>query len=101
MNEFAQILEDAGGAEAPPEQAARLRAALAEELRRGAADLAEKRSGYETPLVVAFSAGLAATPAPVALRSDPGAASERTWLLVAAALGALVEAGASTLEAGE
>ncbi len=28
MNEFAQILEEAGGAAAPPEQAARLRAAL-------------------------------------------------------------------------
>jgi hypothetical protein len=39
MNDFAQILEQAGGSTAPPEQAARLRTALAEELRRGAAEL--------------------------------------------------------------
>ena len=31
------------------------------------------------------------TPAPAALRADPEAADERTWLLVAAAVGALVE----------
>jgi hypothetical protein len=32
---------------------------------------------------------------------DPAAASERTWLLTAAALGALVEAGATEIQTGE
>src|SRR3954447_21226682 len=93
MNEFAQILEQAGGAGAPPEQAARLRTALGEELRRGGHELGQSRSGYDAPLTVAFAPGLAVTPAPAALRADPGAAGERAWLLTAAVVGALVEAG--------
>src|SRR3954447_26040697 len=101
MHAFAQILEDAGGAGAPPEQAARLRTALAEELRRGASELLERRSGYDAPLTVAFAGGLALVPAPAALRADPGAAPERGWLLAAATLGALVEAGGEAVQAGE
>src|SRR3954454_11356706 len=99
MNEVAQILEQAGGAEAPPEQAARLRTALVVELRRGARELDQTRSGYDAPLTVAFTKKQGLTPffhvllpVPAALRADPGAASERAWLLTAGAVGALVEA---------
>src|SRR5689334_5481726 len=99
MNEFAQILEQAGGPDAPPEQAARLRTALAAELRRSAGELGEARSGYGLPLTVAFAQETArcpflhaVLPVTASLRADPGAASERAWLLTAAALGALVEA---------
>lgn len=101
MNDFAQILGDAGGADAPPEQAARLRGALREELRRGAAELARPRSGYEAPVLAMFAAGTAVLPVPAALRADPAAAADRAWLLAAAVVGALVEAGATTVEAGE
>lgn len=100
MNEFAQILQDAGGAAAPPGQAARLRAALATELGRGAAELARARSGYDAPVVVAFAPGCAVLPVPAALRADPLAASERSWLLTAAAIGALTEADGGELQAG-
>jgi hypothetical protein len=101
MHAFAQILMQAGGAGAPPEQAARLRTALAEELRRGAAELLERRSGYDVPLTVVFAGELALLPVPAALRADPGAAPERGWLLAAAALGALVESGGAAVQAGE
>src|SRR3954453_14642595 len=98
MNDFAQILEQAGGAQAPPEQAARLRTALGEELRRGAEELGLARSGYGAPVTVAFAAGLAVLPVPAAVRSDPAVAGERAWLLAAAAVGVLVEAGAGKRE---
>ena len=56
-------------------------------------------------MLVAFAADggnlLAVTPAPAALRADPEAADERTWLLVAAAVGALAELAPGTLLAGE
>ena len=56
---------------------------------------AAKRSGYGAPVEVAIGAHdgllLAATPAAAALRADPEQAGEREWLLVAAAVGALVE----------
>ncbi|MFL5846516.1 MAG: hypothetical protein ACJ762_17665 [Solirubrobacteraceae bacterium] len=100
MNEFAQILEQAGGPAAPPEQAARLRAALAAELARGEEELRARRSGYDEPLSAAFAEGCAVLPVPEALRVDAGAASERAWLLAAAAIGALVEAGGAGIEAG-
>ncbi|MCW2966916.1 MAG: hypothetical protein JWM71_688 [Solirubrobacteraceae bacterium] len=101
MNEFAQILEEAGGAAAPSPHFARLRTALAAELARGERELAQPRSGYAEPLTVVFATGLVATPAPSALRADPGAASERAWLLVAAAVGALVGGeGGEILAAG-
>ena len=98
--DLATALQEAGGVAAGREHAARLRALLGEELARGARDLGATRSGYETPVTVAFADGLAALPVAEALRADPGAASERAWLLVAAAIGALVEAGGAELAAG-
>jgi hypothetical protein len=85
---------------------ARLRALLAAELERGARELGQKRSGYERPVLVAVgpAAGAlrAVAPAVPALRTDPDAVNERTWLLVAALVGALVEvAGAGTVRAGQ
>lgn len=85
---------------------ARLRELLARELAHGEQELTRRRSGYEHPVVVAFApvgGGLAAaTPAPVALRADPDVVDERTWLIVAAAVGALVAAtDGGELDAGE
>lgn len=106
MDDLATVLAEAGGSAAPPELAARLRALLAAELDRGGQELHERRSGYGSPLVVGVTAGpdgvRAVVPAPVALRADPDAAPERAWLLVAATVGALVEAGGdpSGLRAG-
>jgi hypothetical protein len=80
---------------------ARARALLADELARGGRELGQKRSGYEEPVVVFFTDHGAAVPAPVAVRADAGAVGERTWLVVAAVVEALVEGGGEgTLEAG-
>jgi hypothetical protein len=84
---------------------ARLRALLDAELDRGARELSQKRSGYEQPVLVAVGpaegALRAVAPALPALRADPDAVNERTWLLVAALVGALVEAaGTGTVRAG-
>jgi hypothetical protein len=84
---------------------ARLRALLDAELERGGRELGQKRSGYGRPVIVAVgpAAGAlrAVAPAVPGLRADPDAVNERTWLLVAALVGALVEvAGAGTVRAG-
>jgi hypothetical protein len=84
---------------------ARLKALLDSELERGRRELGQKRSGYEQPVLVAVGPGdgvlRAVAPAAPALRADPDAVNERTWLLVAALVGALVEvAGAGTVRAG-
>jgi hypothetical protein len=84
---------------------ARLKALLDSELERGARQLGQKRSGYDQPVLVAVAPGdgalRAVAPAPPALRADPDAVNERTWLLVAALVGALVEvAGAGSVRAG-
>jgi hypothetical protein len=84
---------------------ARLKALLDSELERGARELGQKRSGYDQPVVVAVAPGdgalRAVAPAPRSLRADPDAVNERTWLLVAALVGALVEvAGAGPVRAG-
>jgi len=96
MPSFAEILSEAGGPEAPRERLAQLRGALAEELEHGAGELAKPRSGYGAPVTVALGAaagGLAAVaPVPATLGADPDATDERGWLLIAALLGALVEA---------
>jgi hypothetical protein len=88
MDDLATALGDGASA-------ARLRALLDAELERGARELAQKRSGYECPVLVAVApsegALRAVAPAAPALRADPDAVGERTWLLVAALLGALVE----------
>ena len=105
MDDLASALHDAGGAHAPRERAGQLRTLLAAELAHGRGELALARSGRERPVVVAFAADggnlLAVTPAPAALRADPEVADERTWLLVAAAVGALAELAPGTLLAGE
>src|SRR3954464_11602739 len=97
MDELGAALEAAGGLAAGPESAARLRALLADQLRRGGAELALKRSGYEQAVTVAVApapAGLrAAAPVAAALRADPDAVVERAWLLVAGLTGPLVGAG--------
>ncbi len=84
---------------------ARLKALLDSELERGARELGQKRSGYDQPVLVAVGPGdgalRAVAPAPRGLRADPDAVNERTWLLVAALVGALVEvAGAGSVRAG-
>ncbi|HSD76106.1 MAG TPA: hypothetical protein VLA98_01830 [Solirubrobacteraceae bacterium] len=106
MDELAAALADAGGVAAPREHGGRLRALLAAELRRGAHELELARSGYGAPVTVAVAATgdgalVAALPVPPALRADPDATTERGWLLTAALVGALVDAGAAgDLEAG-
>ena len=80
---------------------ARLRALLSEELARGEKELEQRRSGYDDPVTVAFGA-FALVPAPVSVRADAGAVGERAWFVVAAAVEALVQAGATgALEAGD
>jgi hypothetical protein len=89
------VMDDLATALAEGASTARLRALLDAELERGARELVQKRSGYEQPVLVAVGSaegGLrAVAPAAPALRADPEAVTERTWLLVAALLGALVE----------
>ena len=100
-----EALGDAGGVGAPRERAGQLRALLGRELEHGARELALARSGYDHPVLVAAAAvgdGIVAV-APVApeLRADPDAVEERAWLLVAALVGAVVDAaGAGALTAG-
>src|SRR4051794_38979774 len=106
MDELGAALEAAGGLAAGPESAARLRTLLADELRRSAHELALKRSGYGAPVTVAVAPADARPPAvapgpgPVRAHPDPRregggpAVGGRAWLLVAALVGALVEAGA-------
>jgi hypothetical protein len=104
MDDLASALLDAGGVHAPRERSAQLRSLLAGELVHGRAELSLARSGRERAVLVAFAAEsglLAVTPAPSALRADPQAAEERTWLLVAAAVGALVEVAAGPVRAGD
>jgi hypothetical protein len=108
MDALPAALADAGGMRAPRERAGQLRTLLLGELAHGRSELGLARSGRERPVLVAFAAPdaalLAVTPGPPALRADPDATDERTWLLVAAAVGALVEAGPAAqpgLRAGE
>ena len=97
MDLLAAALDDAGGVAAAPESAARLRRLLQDELRRGAAELAKPRSGVDAPVTVAVAPatdGLrAVAPVAASLRVDPDVVPERSWLLVAALTGALVELG--------
>jgi hypothetical protein len=98
MSDLATAVADRAGP-------ARVRELLEAELARGDRELAAKRSGYESPVLVGVAAaprGLrAVAPAAPALRADPDAVPERAWLLVAAVVGALVEvAGAADLRAG-
>jgi len=95
MSPLATALHDAGGTAAPRERGAQLRALLHDELARSERELRLARSGREAPVTIVLAAApdalLAVVPVPVAVRADPGAVSERGWLTVAAAIGALVE----------
>jgi len=95
MSQLAITLHDAGGIAAPRERGAQLRALLRDELARSERELGLPRSGREEPVTIALAAApgvlLAVVPVPVAVRADPGAVSERGWLAVAAAIGALAE----------
>jgi hypothetical protein len=103
MDELGAALDDAGGLAAGAgggQFTARLRRLLGDELRRGAAELALKRSGYGAPVTVAVApapegarALRAVAPVAAGLRVDPDAVDDRAWLLVAALTGALVEVG--------
>ena len=97
-SELEQALGDAGGADAPRDSSARLRRLLDAELARGARELGEPRTGYETPIVVAVAATegevRAALPVAPELRADSGAVGERAAALAAAAVEQLIE-GAS------
>lgn len=86
----------------PDPAPARLRALVAAELERGAAELRRKRSGIPDAVTVAIGPGLlAVAPVPATLRADPQEVEERSWLLVAALVGALVEAGGRGILAGD
>jgi hypothetical protein len=92
--ELERALADAGGAAAPRRFSARLRLLLDAELRRGAAELEERRSGYESPIAVAVAPGervvLAVLPVPKELRADTGVVGDRAATLAAAAVEQLV-----------
>jgi hypothetical protein len=93
---LADELAAAGGVQAPAQATARLRDLLADSLGHGARELGQKRSGTrEDPVMVAFAAGeervFAALPVDAGLHADAGALSDRSWLLVAAVVGALVD----------
>ena len=96
MSELARELKEAGGADAPTELSARLRRLLLAELEHGARELVKTRSGYEQAVCVAIApadrAVLALCPAAPELRADSAAVNQRTGLVVAAAVDALVEA---------
>jgi hypothetical protein len=95
LTDLHEELAPLGGVAAPASATARLRTVLLAALRHGAEELAKPRSGYGAPVEVALAATggavLAATPAAATFRADPEAAGERTWLLIAAALAALVD----------
>ena len=95
MPDLLEELAPLGGVAAPASATARLRSVLLAALKHGADELEKPRSGYGAPVEVALAAGdgfvLAATPAAAHFRADPEAAGERAWLLVAAAIAALVD----------
>jgi hypothetical protein len=95
-SELERALADAGGADAPREWAARLRALLRAELERGAREMGEARSGRERPVALAVADQqdlvMAVLPLLPALRSDAGAVAERGARLAAAAVECLVDA---------
>ena len=104
MSVLADVLEDAGGTEAPRERSAQLRVLLRDELLRSEQELALARSGRERPVVVAFAAAhdalLAIVPLAAAARVDSEAVAERAWLVAAAAIGAIVQIAGLSAPAG-
>jgi hypothetical protein len=95
LTDLREELAALGGVKAPASATARLRDVLQRALEHGAAELEKPRSGYRAPVEVAIAAGdgglLAATPAAATFRADPESANERSWLLVAAVIAALVD----------
>lgn len=108
MDPLGEALREAGGLAAPREASAQLRVLLTSELTRSVAELAERRSGYPDPVTVAIGADAewpralrVVLPVDADLRADLALVEPRSWTLTAAAIGALVEAGATgTPEAG-
>ncbi len=98
MTRLASVLSDAGGARAPRDRAAQIRAELLEALAAGTHELSLPRSGYTTPVPVGLAAFgdalVAILPVDPALHADANAVNERTWTLTAAVVGALVESAA-------
>ena len=95
MHPLATALEEAGGTAAPRDRVAQLRALLRDELDRSERELALPRSGRELPVTVVFAASedaiVAVVPVAAVLRADSDAVGERSWLLTAATIGALVD----------
>ncbi|HEV3379297.1 MAG TPA: hypothetical protein VG126_18635 [Thermoleophilaceae bacterium] len=96
-SELERALADAGGADAPREWAARLRALMRAELERGVREMEEARSGRERPVALAVAPApnqvvVVALPLTPELRADADAVPERGATLAAAAVAALVEA---------
>jgi hypothetical protein len=95
LTDLHEELAPLGGVAAPASATARLRTVLLAALKHGAEELARPRSGYDAPVEVPLAATgrflLAATPAASTFRADPEAAGERTWLLIAAVLAALID----------
>ena len=87
-------LRAAGGTAAPPAATAHLRRLLLQALATGRSELDKPRSGYGMPVTVAMAGVdghlLAVGPVSAALRADTAAVNERSWLLVAATVAALV-----------
>ena len=90
-----RALTEAGGTQAPSTRGAWLHELLLEELRTGAHELTQARSGRDRPVVVAFASAdamlLAALPVDAKLRADPAVVTDRQWLLTAATVGALID----------
>jgi hypothetical protein len=108
-----EVLARVGGVGAPRSASAQLRALLEGELRHGSAELSRQRSGQRRPVVVGFAVQdsrlLSVLPVDYRARADPDRVEPRGWQLVAAAIGALVQAagavpasrwGTLALEAG-
>ena len=97
MTDLEQALAEAGGAHAPATATAQLRSLLVATLRGGRAELAKARSGYDKPVRVGVAAThealLAVAPVDASVRADTDAVAPREWTVVAALVGALVEAG--------
>jgi len=95
-SELERVLAESGGADAARDLSARLRRLLGAELRRGARELEERRTGYGRPIVLGMAPGertvAAALPLPVDLRADTGAVGDRGAALAACAVEKLVEA---------
>jgi hypothetical protein len=97
---FEEALAEAGGPAAPPTATAGLRRALLSALEAGGGELAKARSGYESPVLVAFAGERAVLPLDAAYRADPSSVPERAFVVAAAAVAALAEVAGLAAPAG-